>query len=60
VPCEVERAQIKQVAENILINAKEAMPNGGMWNSFAENYNYGTIIRSLGQGNYAAHSCNQG
>jgi signal transduction histidine kinase len=51
-PCEVDVAQIRQVAENILINAKEAMPNGGMVELTAENTTIGTIIRSLGQGNY--------
>jgi len=51
-PCEVDAAQIKQVAENILINAKEAMPNGGIVELIAENTTIGTIIRSLGQGNY--------
>jgi signal transduction histidine kinase len=51
-PCEVDVAQIRQVAENILINAKEAMPDGGMVELTAENTTIGTIIRSLGQGNY--------
>jgi len=51
-PCEVDASQIKQVAENILINAKEAMPNGGIVELIAENTTIGTIIRSLGQGNY--------
>lgn len=50
--CEVDAAQIKQVAENILINAKEAMPDGGIVELIAENTTIGTIIRSLGQGNY--------
>jgi signal transduction histidine kinase len=51
-PCEVDTSQIKQVAENILINAKEAMPNGGIVELIAENTTIGTIIRSLGEGNY--------
>jgi len=51
-PCEIDAAQIKQVAENILINAKEAMPNGGVVELIAENTTTGTNIRSLGQGNY--------
>jgi signal transduction histidine kinase len=50
--CEVDAAQIKLVAENVLINAKEAMPNGGIVELIAENTAIGTIIRSLGQGNY--------
>jgi len=50
--CEVDAAQIKQVAENVLINAKEAMPHGGIVELTAENTAIGTIIRSLGQGNY--------
>jgi signal transduction histidine kinase len=51
-PCEIDAAQIKQVAENILINAKEAMPNGGVIELIAENTITGTNVRSLGQGNY--------
>jgi signal transduction histidine kinase len=51
-PCEIDAAQIKQVAENILINAKEAMPDGGVVELIAENTTTGTNIRSLGQGNY--------
>ena len=50
--CEVDAAQIKQVAENILINAKEAMPDGGVMELIAENTTTRTNIRSLGQGNY--------
>jgi PAS domain S-box-containing protein len=50
--CEVDAAQIKQVAENVLINAKESMPNGGTVELIAENTAIGTMIRSLGQGNY--------
>jgi len=51
-PCEVDAAQIKQVMENILTNAKEAMPDGGTIELIAENTTTGTNIRSLGQGNY--------
>ncbi len=51
-PCEVDAAQIKQVAENVLINAKEAMPDGGIVELVAENTTIGTTIRSLEQGNY--------
>jgi signal transduction histidine kinase len=51
-PCEVDAAQIQQVAENILINAKEAMPDGGIVELIAENTTIGTSIRYLEQGNY--------
>ncbi len=51
-PCEVDAAQIKQVTENILINAKEAIPDGGIVELIAENTTIGTSIRSLEQGNY--------
>ena len=51
-PCEIDASQIKQVAENILINAKEAMPNGGIVELIAENTATGTNIRVQGQGNY--------
>ena len=52
-PCEVDAAQIRQVTENVLINAKEAMPDGGIVELIAENTTTGTNIRSLvGQGSY--------
>lgn len=51
-PCEIDAAQIRQVAENVLINAKEAMPGGGIVELIAGNTTTGTNIRSLGQGNY--------
>jgi len=51
-PCEVDAAQIKQVIENVLINAKEAMPDGGIVELIAENTITGTNIKSLGRGNY--------
>lgn len=51
-PCEVDASQIRQVAENFLINAREAMPDGGIVELIAENTTTGTNIRSLGQGNY--------
>ncbi len=51
-PCDVDAAQIRQVMENVLTNAKEAMPDGGTVEITAENTTTGTNIRSLGQGNY--------
>ena len=51
-PSEIDAAQIRQVAENFLINAREAMPDGGIVELIAENTTTGTNIRSLGQGNY--------
>jgi len=51
-PCEVDAAQIRQVAENVLINAKEAMLSGGIVELTAENTTIGTNIRSVEQGNY--------
>src|SRR5208283_2564110 len=51
-PCEIDATQIRQVADNVLINAKEAMPDGGIVELIAENTTTGTNIRSLGQGNY--------
>jgi len=51
-PCEVDAAQIRQVMENILTNATEAMPDGGTLELVVENTTIGTSIRSLKQGNY--------
>ena len=51
-PCEIDASQIKQVIENVLINAKEAMPDGGIVELIAENTVTGTNIKSLGRGNY--------
>ena len=51
-PAEIDAVQIKQVIENVLINAKEAMPQGGAVELIAENTTTGTNIRSLSQGNY--------
>jgi signal transduction histidine kinase len=51
-PCEVDAAQIRQVIENFLINAKEAMSDGGVVEFIATNTITGTNIKSLGRGNY--------
>ena len=51
-PVEVDAMQIKQVIENIVTNAKEAMPNGGIMEVIAENTSTATNIRALGEGNY--------
>jgi signal transduction histidine kinase len=51
-PTEIDAVQIRQVIENVLINAKEAMPDGGVVELIAENTTTGTNIRSLSQGNY--------
>ena len=51
-PCEVDAIQIRQVIENVLINAKEAMPDGGIVELVAENTATGSNIRVQGQGNY--------
>jgi PAS domain S-box-containing protein len=51
-PCEVDATQIRQVIENVLINAKEAMPDGGIVELIAQNTITGTNIKSLGRGNY--------
>jgi len=50
-PAEVDAMQIRQVIENLLINAKEALKNGGIVELIAENTITGTNIRALGQGN---------
>jgi len=51
-PVEVDAMQIKQVIENMVTNAKEAMPNGGIVEVVAENTTTGTNIRSMGGSNY--------
>ena len=51
-PVEVDALQIKQVIENMVTNAKEAMPEGGSMEVIAENTTTGTNIRTLGEGNY--------
>ena len=51
-PSEIDAIQIRQVVENVLINAREAMPDGGAVELIAENTTTGTNIRSLSQGNY--------
>lgn len=50
-PAEIDAAQIKQVIENMVTNAKEAMPEGGVIEFIAENTTTGTNIRTLGEGN---------
>ncbi|HPD56479.1 MAG TPA: ATP-binding protein [Smithellaceae bacterium] len=51
-PAEIDAVQIRQVIENMLINAREAVTNGGMVELIAENILTGTNIRTLGQGDY--------
>jgi signal transduction histidine kinase len=51
-PSEIDAVQIRQVVENVLINAREAMPDGGVVELIAENTTTGTNIRTLSQGNY--------
>ncbi|KUG22213.1 pas/pac sensor hybrid histidine kinase [hydrocarbon metagenome] len=51
-PCEIDAKQIRQVFENVLINAKEAMPDGGAVDLISENTTIGTNIKSLSKGNY--------
>ncbi|HDQ04030.1 MAG TPA: PAS domain-containing protein [Deltaproteobacteria bacterium] len=51
-PAEIDAAQIRQVIENMLINAREAVSNGGTVDLVAENTLTGTNIRTLGQGKY--------
>lgn len=52
-PAEIDAVQIKHVIENIVTNAREAMPEGGVVEVIAENITTGTNIRTLGKGNYA-------
>ncbi len=51
-PAEIDAMQIKQVIENMVANAREAMPEGGVVEVIAENITTGTNIRTLGEGNY--------
>jgi len=51
-PTEIDAMQIKQVIENMVTNAKEAMPDGGMVEVIAENTATGTNIRTMGKGSY--------
>ncbi len=51
-PAEIDAAQIRQVIENFLINAREAITNGSIVELIAENTTTGTNIRTLGRGNY--------
>ena len=49
-PAEIDSEQIKRVIENILINAKEAMPDGGTIELIAENTTIGMNNRLLKEG----------
>ncbi len=49
-PAEVDSEQIRRVMENILINAKEAMPEGGTIDLIAENTTIGMSNRLLKEG----------
>jgi len=51
-PTEIDALQIKQVIENMVTNAKEAMPDGGIVEVRAENTATGTNIRTMGKGSY--------
>lgn len=51
-PTEIDAMQIKQVIENMVTNAKEAMPDGGIVEVRAENTATGTNIRTMGKGSY--------
>ncbi|HOC60448.1 MAG TPA: ATP-binding protein [Smithellaceae bacterium] len=51
-PTEIDVMQIKQVVENMITNAKEAMPNGGVVEVIAENTTTGTNIRTRGGSTY--------
>lgn len=51
-PAEVDAMQIKQVIENMVTNAREALPEGGVVEVIAENITTGTNIRTLGEGNF--------
>jgi signal transduction histidine kinase len=51
-PADIDALQIRQVIENMVTNAKEAMPDGGGVEVIAENTTTGTNIRTLGEGNY--------
>jgi len=49
-PVEVDDMQIKQVIENMVTNARESMPDGGVLEVIAGNTSTATNIRALGQG----------
>ena len=51
-PTEIDAMQIRQVIENMVTNAKEAMPDGGIVEVIAENTATGTNIRTMGKGSY--------
>jgi len=50
--CEVDKNQIAQVIDNVIINAREAMPNGGVIRIFAMNLNVeaaGSVVLKPGR-----------
>jgi PAS domain S-box-containing protein len=52
-PCNIDKDQIGQVIDNIIINAQQAMPNGGTIEISATNISLGEINHlSLAKGNY--------
>ena len=51
-PAEIDPTQIRQAMENVLINAREAMPEGGIVEFIAKNTTTRTNVRALGQGDY--------
>jgi PAS domain S-box-containing protein len=52
-PCDIDRSQIGQVIENLVINAQQAMPNGGQIDVSAQNISLiDNQVPSLAAGNY--------
>ncbi len=50
-PCEVDSMQLGQAIDNIIINARQAMPDGGSIRLIARNFT-GPVPMPLGAGNY--------